>query len=203
MPVPLPISRHTVEKSDSFVRVTLPSKRSIVHILWFCLWLFGWGYMVYGILYVAGMMYQAFELAKNTTPETQVGSGLMVIGVFFLLFLLALLAMGGVVIYAFFWLIAGKEVIEANSKVLKVSRQIFTWKRTREYSADNIKDLRATVMQSSFPPARSLQKLIGLNGKIAFDYGAKTFRFGLEIEEAEAKQIILAIKEGLPQHNAG
>jgi hypothetical protein len=38
---------------------------------------------------------------------------------------------------------------------------------------------------------------------IAFDYGAKTFRFGLAIDEAEAKQIILAIKEGLPQQNAG
>ncbi len=111
--------------------------------------------------------------------------------------------MGGVVIYDFFWLIAGKEVIETNSKVLKVSRQIFAWKRTREYVTSDVKDLRVTTKQSGFGSGRSLQKLLGLNGMIAFDYGAKTFRFGLEIEEAEAKQIILAIKEWLPQQNAG
>jgi hypothetical protein len=50
---------------------------------------------------------------------------------------------------------------------------------------------------------RSLQKLLGMNGMISFDYGAKTFRFGLEIDEAEAKQIILAIKKGFPEQNAG
>ena len=203
MPIPLPTPRHIVEKTDSFIRVTLPSKRSIVNILWFSLWLFGWGYMLYGILYVVEMMSQAFQLAKNTTPEIQAGSGLMVVGAFFLIFLLALLAMGGVVIYAFFWLIAGKEVVETNSKVLKVSRQIFAWKRTREYVTSDVKDLRVTTKQSGFGSGRSLQKLLGLNGMIAFDYGAKTFRFGLEIEEAEAKQIIIAIKEWLPQQNAG
>ena len=32
---------------------------------------------------------------------------------------------------------------------------------------------------------------------LAFDYGPKTFRFGIELEKAEAKQIILAIKERL------
>jgi hypothetical protein len=33
----------------------------------------------------------------------------------------------------------------------------------------------------------------------AFDYEAKTFRFGLEIDEAEAKQIIFALRQHLSQ----
>lgn len=144
-----------------------------------------------------------FELAQTSTPEMQLGSGFIVLGAFFLAFLLAMLAMGAVAIYGFLWLIAGKEIFEANPKSLSVSRQIFGWKRTREYSAKEVKDLRPTTKQSCFAPARSVQKLLGLNGMIAFDYGAKTFRFGLEIDEAEAKQIILAIKEGLAQQNAG
>jgi hypothetical protein len=203
MPITPPAPRHIVEKSISSVRVTLPSKKSIIHILWFCLWLFGWGYMVYGFLYFAGMMYQAVELGKTATPEIQMGSGFIIFGGFFLIIFLVLLAMGAVAIYAFLWLIAGKEVIEAETKVLKVSRQIFAWKRTREYSASAIKDLRPTTKESGFAPTRSIQKLLGLNGVIAFDYGAKTFRFGLEVDEAEAKQIIVAIKEGLAQQNAG
>ncbi len=32
-------------------------------------------------------------------------------------------------------------------------------------------------------------------GTIAFDYGAKTYRFGAQLEEAEAKQIIQAVRE--------
>lgn len=199
MSIPLPASHHTVENSDTSVKVTLPSKRNIVYILWFCLWLFGWGYMVYAILYIPIRIYQVIEAGKTTASEMQVGDGLIVMGVFLLIFLLALLAMGAVIIYALFWLIAGREVIEADSKVLKVSRQIFSWKRTSEYSANEVKDLRASVKQSVFGPMKSIRKLMGLDGIIAFDYGAKTFRFGLEIEEAEAKQIIFAIKEALPQ----
>jgi len=38
---------------------------------------------------------------------------------------------------------------------------------------------------------------------IAFDYEAKTFTFGLNINETEAKQIILAVQEGLSQQTAG
>lgn len=155
--------------------------------------------MVYAILYIPIRIYQVIEAGKTTASEMQVGDGLIVMGVFLLIFLLALLAMGAVIIYALFWLIAGREVIEADSKVLKVSRQIFSWKRTSEYSANEVKDLRASVKQSVFGPMKSIRKLMGLDGIIAFDYGAKTFRFGLEIEEAEAKQIIFAIKEALPQ----
>ncbi|PKN92109.1 MAG: hypothetical protein CVU44_15855 [Chloroflexi bacterium HGW-Chloroflexi-6] len=154
--------------------------------------------MVYAILYIPILMYQVIEAGKTTAPETQIGGGLIVMGVFLLIFLLALLAMGVVVIYAFFWLIAGKEIIEADLKVLKVSRQIFSWKRTSEYSANEVKDLRANPTQFMSGPMKSFRKLLGLDGTIAFDYGAKTFRFGLEIEEAEAKQIIFAIKKGLP-----
>ena len=101
------------------------------------------------------------------------------------------------------WVIAGKEVIEANSKVLRISKQTFLGKYGKEYSARDVKDLRVIVQQSWFTPFKRLQRLLGSNGMIAFDYGAKTYRFGLEIEEVEAKQIILALKDGLPQQYVG
>ena len=38
---------------------------------------------------------------------------------------------------------------------------------------------------------------------IAFDYGAKTVRFGFEIDEAEAKQIVSVLQESLSKSKAG
>jgi hypothetical protein len=56
--------------------------------------------------------------------------------------------------------------------------------------------LRVTAQRSWFYLFKRFQSLLDPNGMIAFDYGA-------EIDEAEAKQIILALKEGLQQQNAG
>ncbi len=37
-------------------------------------------------------------------------------------------------------------------------------------------------------------------GLIAFDYGARTFRIGSGVDEAEAKQVILIIQQRFPQY---
>ncbi len=39
-------------------------------------------------------------------------------------------------------------------------------------------------------------------GTLAFDYGAKTFRFGAGIDEAEAKQIVAEIQNKFPQYRS-
>ncbi len=203
MPVSLPRPRHIVEKSDNLVRITLVSKKNIIRVLWFCLWLFGWGYMVYGFIVIAIAFNKAIEAGKNLPPQAQPGGIVVFLGIFFLIFFLALLALGAFGIQRLIWLIAGKEVVETDSKVLKISRQAFVWKSTQEYLVSEVKDLRVVAKQSSFSPGRNIHRLLGSNIMVAFDYGAKTFRFGSELEEAEAKQIVLALKERLPQQNAG
>jgi hypothetical protein len=195
MPKKLPTPRHTVEKTASSVEVILPSKKNIFSVLFIFLWLLGWGFMLFFYAVVFGGIMFAFM------PDLQINGGFIVIATFVLILLLALLALGLIGFYNFFWLIVGKEVFEANPRILSVSRQVFRWKRTQEYSANEVKDLRATTYQFGFSPNKTIQKLLGMNGVIAFDYGAKTFRFGLEIDEAEAKQIISAIKEGLQQQD--
>ncbi|MEN8241704.1 MAG: hypothetical protein ABFS17_07275, partial [Chloroflexota bacterium] len=194
MPLPLPVPRHTVEKSGSDVRVTLPVKRNLFYILWTGLFIFAWGQMLYAFL--ASFIFEnpEFDLAKVTLSETENIAPIIVFGIIVLLFILFFLGFGLLAIYSFLWLIIGKEIFEANSSVLKVTRQLYSWKRTREYAAEDVKDLRVTTKQLWFGSTRALQKLLGSNGMIAFDYGAKTIRFGLEIDEAEAKQIILALK---------
>ena len=41
------------------------------------------------------------------------------------------------------------------------------------------------------------RRILGLAGTIAFDYGAKTFRFGDGLDEAEGRQIIKKIQAHL------
>lgn len=199
MPLPLPKPRHTVERSNDLVRVTLPAHKSIFTILFMSVWFLLWGYMVSGFIYVAVILNKAMEIEKNSDPSFQFEDGLMVLGLFFLFFFLALLGLGAFGVYKSLWVLAGREVIEADSKLLKISRQLFSWKREKEYFADEVRDLRMIPIPSGLDPFRRIRKLTTSNPMIAFDYGAKTFRFASEIEEAEAKQIILALKEGLPQ----
>ncbi len=155
MPKKLPAPRHSVEKTSSSVEVILPSKRNIFSVFFIFLWLFGWAITFFPVaLFFAGMFW-----VQTTTPDKQIESGFIVIIAFLLIFLLLVLAMGAIVIYNFFWLIVGKEVFVANPRILSVSRQVFRWKRTQEYSANEVKDLRATANQAGFSPNTTIQKL--------------------------------------------
>jgi hypothetical protein len=197
MPIKPPAPRHFVEKLDYGVRVTLPSKKGFFKIAWFCFWVLVWLYMTGSLMVLLAIMIGGDTgLLGGSSPN----SGLLIFIVFLIIFFLAFLGMGGPVIYSLLWQIVGKEIIEANSQTLTIIKQIFRWRNFKEYATETVSDLRVNTQQlSSIPPIESIQKLLGHDGKIAFDYGAKTIRFGLEIDEAEAKQIIFALRQQLPQ----
>jgi len=196
--------RHTVEKFDDRVRVTLPSKRSIFRVLFVCLWFLLWGYMVSGLVYVAITANKAIEIGKNSTPPVQPGDVFLMVSICFSFFFLALLALGVFGLYRFGWLISGNEVIEATPQALIVTKQIFRWKRSKNYSSEKVSGLRTNTQRlSMFLLGKRVKRFLGGAGMIAFDYEGRTSTFGLEISQAEAEQIILALKEGLPQQKAG
>ena len=59
-----------------------------------------------------------------------------------------------------------------------------------------MRDLR--IGQIGFDPVNvsSSLQLWGVGGGVlAFDYGARTYRFGAGLDEAEAKQVVIAIKQ--------
>lgn len=199
MPIKPPSPRHTVQELENGIRVTLPSKKNAFRLVWFGLWLLVWGYMAGSIFYVwAVLIGVATGLLGDTSSDSNPAVLMSIVCI--LPFLIALLGVGGVVIYSFLWQIVGKEIIEANANLMTLTRQIFGWKKSGEYSSEMVRDLRVNPQQpSAFAPIRSFQKLVGQDGLIAFDYGAKTFRFGLEIDEAEAKQIVSVLQQRLPQ----
>jgi hypothetical protein len=72
------------------------------------------------------------------------------------------------------------------------------WRRRRTFAGRDVADLRvATSAPNMFDP-RFMFAAWGIGGgAIAFDYGARTHRFGASLDEAEAKQLIPRIQEAL------
>ena len=97
------------------------------------------------------------------------------------------------------WGLLHREEIVLDARALKVGWGVGGWYRWRSYTRDGIEDVRmsAETMSSLDPRAGLRQYGIG-GGIVAFDYGARTVRFG-KVEEAEAKRVVAALgAEGLP-----
>lgn len=120
--------------------------------------------------------------------------------VLFLAVWLALWTAGGAFVIAVIaWSIAGREVISVAGGTLAVRREVLGIGRAWEYDGVHVRNVR--VSPAPFDPFdfRASVRFWGLGGgPIAFDYGARTHRFGAGIDEAEAAPIVAAIRERLP-----
>jgi hypothetical protein len=205
MPKTPPPPRFIAEELDNGIQVILPSKKNFFHLLWHGLWLIGWSIMTTVGIFILAIFAIGMTGFPNDLPESPNEFG-SVIGtwIFVALFLGFIVGLGGVATYSFLWKIAGKEIVVINNQLMSIARQIFGWRRSTEYYLDNVIDLRVSFRQQPhYAPLRAIKSMLGRDGIIAFDYGAKTYRFGLDIEEAEAKQIIAALKHHIPQSKAG
>ncbi len=99
-------------------------------------------------------------------------------------------------IYAWFWQVMGKEIVTVHGQAFTTRRDIGGLGFDKEYDLVQMRDLR--IGQIGFNPlelSSSLQLWGVGGGVIGFDYGARTYRFGAGLDEAEAKQIVTAIKQ--------
>lgn len=95
--------------------------------------------------------------------------------------------LGSAVLFVvFLWSFTNKEIIQISEQNIVVSLKSRIFNRTRCYLAKDIKDLRVSSYAGK---------------SIAFDYGARTVRFGLGLDEAEAKQILAAIQKKFPVYS--
>jgi hypothetical protein len=108
--------------------------------------------------------------------------------------------------YILFWQISGREIILVSNTGITTSRSILGFRLfPKEYSSEHIKELRISTSMSSndiFGWSRA-SRFYGMGGGlIAFDYGAKTMNFGIGIDEAEAKQILIKIHQRYPRYRS-
>ena len=195
MPIKPPTPRHSSHQTDEGLRIILPSKKNFLLIFWYGLWLIMWIFMTGSITFFLTFFILSAIKENN--------SGMWIFAMFITFMLLFLLGIGLPAIYQFFWQLTGKEIISINSAIMSVTKQIFGWKKVYEYGIMDMKDLRASTPQQDLFARVKILQYSKQNGMIAFDYGAKTFRFGLDIDEAEAKQIISEIQEKLAKQKTG
>lgn len=96
-------------------------------------------------------------------------------------------------IFLFIWLrlIKGFEVIKISGNSFILEKKIPFWTRSKRYNLENVKALRISNTTAS------IWNMPG--GSLSFDYGAKTVRFGIGLDEAEARMILIDIQQKYPE----
>lgn len=197
-----PQARHSIEEIGYSLKITIPSRKNLLILLFLGFWLIGWAF---GEIIVAGMLLAGAVGYLTNSPEiSKAGAAALSGGGLFMLVWLGMWTVGGgFALYTFFWQLVGKEQIEVGSDSIKIQRAIFGLGRTQEYLSAHIRDLRVTPFAQDSNPfgfSRGLS-LWGLaGGHLAFDYGSQTRRFGSGVEEAEASQILAKILARFPQY---
>jgi len=171
--------RATISEGAKGLEIIIPSKKNIFIILFLSVWLVGWA---------LGEIMVPRELFSDKPDDASK---------IFLVVWLVVWTIGGIfAIYIWLWNLTGKEIISVNSLSITVKRSLFGYGREKEYEMTHINNLR--VSPQPFNPWNFSSGLqcwgIG-GGVIAFDYGARTYRFGSGIDEAEATQLLEKIKE--------
>jgi hypothetical protein len=160
--------------------INIPAAKNWFLILFVGFWLCGWAFGEFSVIHI---------LATGKTPG---GASLFMFG-----WLGAWTVGGSVAIWFWLWSLAGHEIVSLTPTSLAVRRDILGFGRSREYDLPSVKNVRIdnTALNSRYIQGFSLMPE---GGTIAFDYGAKTFRFGGGVDEAEASQLIERLKSRYP-----
>ena len=185
--------RYVVTQQNGTLRITLPSRKKWLTIIPAGLFVVVWAAIMM-VVAIGGLLFLVQLLAH---PETLVSELFPLI--FFIIWI-GLFTVGGLIaLYTTLWNLAGREVIDVSRQRIRLSRVILGWGRSRDYLAENIRDLRVSPL---FIPRfyRRQMSLFSLGeglGQLAFDYGARTIRFA-DADEAEAKMILAEIRQRFP-----
>lgn len=171
--------RSVVTDEPGALRIEIPVKRNAFYTIFLTFWLGGWA---------CGEYFAAREIIRSKALFTNL----------FLIFWLGMWTVFGLMaIWSWLWILAGREIIRIESGILAIRKEIGGLGRTKEYSVSEMRDLRVG------PPVYQGRRNMIPDGTIAFDYGAKTYRFAQAIDEAEAKQLIDTIRQRYPIPGAG
>lgn len=165
--------RTSVVEGASSLELRIPSRRNIFIVMIVLAWLGGWALGEVG----------GIELLLRY-PARQPSQPLVM--VFLVCWLILWTAAGAYVSYAWVWTAFGSESVRLDGMVLSISRQPIAIPPRREFDWQQIRHLR---VERSHGRRWDLMRT-PFDGRIAFDYGARTYRFGQGVDEAEAAMLI-------------
>ncbi len=179
MPITPSEPRHTVEDNGDGLCITIPSPKRRYAIL-------ATGFGLIWVIIIAPFASRSFF---GPSYDGESWFPLAVMAVFVLAVLYAVVSL--------LWLLFGVEMIKVDRDGIKTRRQVFGLGRAHDYDGEHIRRLRAApIVYATTYRSNFTSEYLGLaGGQIAFDYGAKTVRFGSGIDEAEARMIVEAITQ--------
>jgi hypothetical protein len=166
---------------DTFqgIEITIPAKRNLFIMLFLSFWLCGWAV---GELFALG----------SVMGDEMGGAGI------FILFWLILWSLGGImVISTLRWYLIGKEVITLGNGEISIEKKgnMFSKKKTYDlHQAKNFRVQEDINPNADFKGRGNHITAYANTGAIRFDYGMKTIKFGMEIDEAEANFMLQRLK---------
>ncbi len=170
MKVDVPKRRASFENVIEGTRYRIPGKRSIATICFLPLGQTAWGY---------AEVKTVTEILDNEKELT------LLLAVW-----LTLWTIGGLAaLYSWLAQILGEEIVTLTPSALAIKRAVFGFEPTREFDLTKVRNLRVS-REPSESGARKKSTSVFAGGTIAFDYGAKTFRFGSGVDHAEAAMIV-------------
>ena len=180
--VDIPQPRAIITETPTGLLITIPANRNWFVVLFVGFWMCGWLFGECAVIYA---------LAKGKTPLP---------ANLFMLAWLGAWSVGGVFAgYLWLWNVAGKELIALRTDTLAIKSDVLGFGNVREFDLAEVRDLR---IDRPYPGITTLTwnspaQMFG-TGTIAFDYGAKTFRFGLGLDESEARQLVARLNSRHP-----
>jgi len=101
--------------------------------------------------------------------------------------------------YALLWNVFGKELVTVDSGNLVLKMDFLGYGRSKVFPVSQVSSLRASGLFGSDLQRSSATWAWGLGGGvITFESGGKTHRFGIQLEESEAQEVVGLLAEHLP-----
>ena len=107
---------------------------------------------------------------------------------------------GGVMAIAtFLWLVAGGETIKISTQQITIIRHIPVWSRKVDCDFSQVKMLRVEEKETGPLQNQVPNWFSRKSGNIQLDYGVHSLGFGIELDQAEATQIVRTILAVFPE----
>lgn len=180
--VPVPTGKATFRDLTEGLEIVIPAKRNVFLVLFLSAWLVGWA---------CGEGFAVKELFAPMSPTSP--------SLFLSAWLVAWTLGGGFAIYTWAWALFGRERVTLGPAALTLRREILGYGRDRGFDLAHVSHLRVSPQPfSPFDMSAGFQFWGLSGGPIGFDYGAKTFRFGASLDEAEARRVVSAVATRAP-----
>ena len=178
------------ETKQGTLFVVKPEKKWSI-LLFLSFWLIGWA---------VGEVFAIATVLSDLFGNTDENSVVEFNKIFMFVWLGGWTVGGFLAIKTLLWQIAGKEIIIVNHDSISILTDSVIYKKRKSYAKNYIKDIR--VIPGDSNPFNQVN-FGNINiGKIAFDYGAKTIKFGIMEEESEAKNVVNSILNKYPKYGA-